>query len=78
MYRFRDWAGTTFKSLSSLFIDSLEAFEAGKVFDAVPPLQQAVELLVEIHKDEKREFNSSEQARLRDFFQRFISFSRNQ
>ena len=70
VYRFRTQAGTTFKALSPLFINSLEAFEAGKVFDAVPPLQQAVELLVEIHKDETIEFSPSEQARLRDFFQR--------
>ena len=31
VYRFRDRAGTTFKGLSPLLIDSLEAFEAGKV-----------------------------------------------
>ena len=44
---------TTFKTLCPLLLDSLEAYEAGKVFDAVPPLQQAVEQLVEIHKEEK-------------------------
>ena len=70
VYRFRDQAGSTFKGVSPLLIDSLEAFEAGKVFDAVPPLQQAVELLVEIHKDEKVTFTPSEQERIRDFFQR--------
>ncbi len=70
VYRFRDRAGTTFKGVSPLLIDSLEAFETGKVIDAVLPLQQAVELLVEIHKDEKVTFSASEQERIRDFFQR--------
>ena len=53
VYRFRDRSGMTFRALNSFFIDSLEAFEAGKVFDAVPPLLQAVEQLVELHKEEK-------------------------
>ncbi len=70
VYRFRDQAGITFKGLSPLLIDSLEAFEAGRVFDAVPPLQQAVELLVEVHKDEKVEFSTSEQQRIRDLTHR--------
>ncbi|MGB0910374.1 MAG: hypothetical protein ACPGYT_08420 [Nitrospirales bacterium] len=70
VYQFRDRAGTTFKGLSPLLIDSLEAFEAGKIFDAVPPLQQAVELVVEIHKDEKVKFTPPEQERLRDFYHR--------
>ena len=42
VYRFRDRAGKTYKPLPPLFIESLEAFEAGKVFDAVPPLLQCV------------------------------------
>ena len=70
VYRFRDRAGLTYKGLSPLFIDSLEAFESGKVFDAVPPLQQAVEQLVELHKDEKVQFNKAEQDRIRDLYHR--------
>ena len=70
VYRFRDRAGTTFKTLCPLLLDSLEAYEAGKVFDAVPPLQQAVEQLVEIHKEEKVTFSKSEQDRLRDLYHR--------
>ena len=49
VYRFRDRAGTTYKPLPPLFVESLEAFEAGKVFDAVPPLLQCVEKLVDLH-----------------------------
>ena len=70
VYRFRDRAGVTYKSLSPLFIDSLEAFEAGKVFDAVPPLQQSVEQIVELHKEGKVEFNQSDQQRIRDLYHR--------
>ena len=70
VYRFRDRAGTTFKGLSPLFIDSLEAFEAGRVFDAIPPLQQGVEHLVEIHKEEKVDFTVSDQQRIRDLYHR--------
>ncbi|WP_447969905.1 hypothetical protein [Nitrospira sp. M1] len=70
VYRFRDGAGATFKSLSPLFIDSLEAFETGKVFNAVPPLQQAVEQLIEIHKDKKIETTQAGQQRIQDLYRR--------
>ena len=42
VYKFRDRAGLMYKVLPPLFVDSLEAFETGKVFDAVPPLLQTV------------------------------------
>ncbi len=70
VYRFRDRAGTTFRVLNGFFIDSLEAFEAGRVFDAVPPLLQAVEQLVELHKDEKVKYTDQQQNRIREFHQR--------
>ena len=70
VYRFRDRSGMTFRALNSFFIDSLEAFEAGKVFDAVPPLLQAVEQLVELHKEEKVKYTDQQQKRIREFHQR--------
>ena len=70
VYRFRDRSGMTFRVLNSFFINSLEAFEAGKVFDAVPPLLQAVEQLVELHKEEKVEYTDQQQRRIREFHQR--------
>lgn len=70
VYRFRDRAGSTFRVLNSFFIDSLEAFEAGRVFDAVPPLLQAVEQLVELHKEEKVQYTPQQQNRIREFHQR--------
>jgi hypothetical protein len=70
VYRLRDRSGVTFRILNSFFIDSLEAFEAGKVFDAVPPLLQAVEQLVELHKDETVEYTDQQQKRIREFHQR--------
>ena len=71
VYRFRDRVGkSAFKILQPYFLESLEAFEAGRVFDAVPPLQQAVEQLVELHNEETVKFSSSEQNRIREFKQR--------
>jgi len=70
VYRFRDRAGTTFRVLNSFFIDSLEAFEAGRVFDAVPPLLQAIERLVELHKEEKVQYTPQQQNRIREFHKR--------
>jgi hypothetical protein len=70
VYKFRDRAGLTYKVLPPLFVESLEAFEAGKVFDAVPPLLQAVEHLVELHNQETITFTPPQQQRLRDYHRR--------
>ncbi len=70
VYRFRDRAGMTWRVLNEFFIDSLESFEAGRIFDAVPPLFQALERVVELHKEGKVSFTSAEQDRIRDFHQR--------
>ena len=67
VYRFRDRAGSTFRVLNTFFIDSLEAFEAGRVYDAVPPLLLAVEQLVELHKEEKVKYTDQQQNRIREF-----------
>jgi len=70
VYRFRSHAGRTFKVLTPMFIESLEAFEAGRVFDAVPPLVQALDLLVDLHKQEKVVFTPVEKTRIRNLHQR--------
>jgi hypothetical protein len=70
VYRFRDRVGVTYKPLPSLFVESLEAFEAGKVLDAVPPLLQCVEKLVELHNQETIKFAPPQQQRLRDYHRR--------
>lgn len=70
VYRFRDRAGSQYKALPPLLVESLEAFEAGKVFDAVPPLQQAVEQLVQLHKDGKVQFSGAEQSQVRELRKR--------
>ena len=70
VYRFRDRAGTTYKPLPPLFVISLEAFEAGKVFDAVPPLLQCVEHLVELHNQDTIHFTPAQQQRMRDYHRR--------
>ncbi len=70
VYRFRDQAGSPYRILYSFFMDSVEAFEAGRIFDAVPPLLQAIERLVDLHKAEKVCFSFTEQERIREFQQR--------
>ena len=70
VYRFRNLAGPTYRVLYGFFVDSLEAFEAGRIFDAVPPLLQGIERLVDLHKEEKIRFHSAEQDRIREFQQR--------
>ena len=70
VYRFRDRAGATWRVLNQFFMESLEAFEAGRIFDAVPPLFQALERVVELHEEGKISFTSAEQSRVRDFHQR--------
>jgi hypothetical protein len=70
VYRFRDRAGHTYKPLPPLFVESLEAFEAGKVFDAVPLLLQCVELLVDLHNQGTIKFTPDQQQRMRDYHRR--------
>ncbi len=70
VFKFRDRAGLIYKVLPPLFVDSLEAFEAGKVIDAVPPLLQCVEHLVEMHNQETIRFTPPQQQRLRDYHRR--------
>jgi hypothetical protein len=70
VYRFRDRAGATYKPIPPLFVKSLEAFEAGKVFDAVPPLLQCVEHLVDLHNQASIKFSPEQQQRMRDYYRR--------
>jgi hypothetical protein len=70
VYRFRDRAGITYKTLPPLFVQSLEAFEAGRVFDAVPPLLQCVEQLVDLHNQDTINFTPEQQQRMRDYHRR--------
>jgi hypothetical protein len=70
VYRFRDRAGKTYKPLPPLFVESLEAFEAGKVFDVVPPLLHCVEQLVDLHNQDTIKFTPEQQQRMRDYHRR--------
>jgi len=70
VYRFRDRAGMTYKLLPPLFVESLEAFEAGNVFDVVPHLLQCVEKLVDLHNQKVIKFTPEQQQRIRDYHRR--------
>lgn len=70
VYRVRDRAGTIYKGTIPLLLDSLEAFEAGRVFDAVWPLFQVMDLLVQLHNEGTIAFRSADQDRLRTYHSR--------
>lgn len=67
VYRFRDRAGSTYKRLPGFFLESLEAFEAGRVFDAVPPLLQALDQFEMLQQEEKITMTAAENERVRDY-----------
>ena len=67
VYRFRDRAGSTYKRLPGFLLESLEAFEAGRVFDAVPPLLQALDQLEMLQQEEKIKMTAAENERVRDY-----------
>lgn len=70
VYRFRDRAGSIYKGITPALIESLEAFEAGRVFDAVPPLRQVIAQFVTLHEEEILKFTLGEQDRIREFHRR--------
>lgn len=70
VYRFRERAGLKFKALPPLLLEALEAFEGGKVFDAVPPLLQCVEQLVDLHNQDTINFTPDQQQRVRGYHRR--------
>lgn len=68
VYRFRDQAGkSVYKSLSPLCIESLEAFEAGRVFDAVQPLLIAMDQLEQLIRDHHINQSSGDQERMKEY-----------
>lgn len=70
VYRMRDLTGTTYKSLVPLLLDSLEAFESGRVFDTVWPLFQVIDRLVQLHNEGTIVFRQADQDRIRTYHTR--------
>lgn len=70
VYRFRTQsAPTPFRSFTDLFIESLEAFEVGKVLAAVQPLLAVLDHLERMQRDKEIAIASADEKRLKDYRQ---------
>lgn len=68
VYRFRELAGkSVYKPLPPLCIESLEAFEAGRVYDAVQPLLIALDQLEQLIHDHDIQKAASDQERIKEY-----------
>ncbi len=68
VYRFRDQSGgTPYKGLNDLFIESLEAFEAGKLLASVQPLLAVLDHLDRMTRDKEIAMAHAEAKRLAEY-----------
>ncbi len=60
-------AGTPYKSLNDTFIESLEAFEAGKLLGSVQPLLAVLDHLERMQRDKEIEVGRNDAKRLGEY-----------
>jgi hypothetical protein len=66
--RFRSQSGgTAYKGLNELFIDSLEAFEAGKLLGSIQPLLAVLDHLERMQRDKEIEVGRLDEKRLLEY-----------
>jgi len=66
--RFRSQsAGTAYKSLNDSFVESLEAFEVGKLLSSVQPLLAVLDHLERMQRDKEIEVGQSDQRRIDEY-----------
>ena len=66
--RFRDQSGkSVYRRLNDHFLDSLEAFEAGKLLGAIQPLLGVLDLLEAMHHDKEISVTPAEAKRLAEY-----------
>lgn len=66
--RFRNQsAGTAFKGLNESFIESLEAFEVGKLLGSVQPLLAALDHIERMQRDKEIEVGRMEEKRIAEY-----------
>ena len=66
--RFRSQsAGTSFKGLSELFVESLEAFEAGRLLGSVHPLLSVLDHLERMQRDKEIEIGRINEKRTSEY-----------
>jgi hypothetical protein len=68
VYRFREQSGgTPYKGLNDLFVESLEAFEAGKLLASVQPLLAVLDHLERMTRDKEIVMVQAEAKRLAEY-----------
>ena len=66
--RFRSQsAGTAYKSLNDSFVESLEAFEAGKLLGSVQPLLAVLDHLERMQRDKEIEMGQLDEKRIAEY-----------
>jgi hypothetical protein len=66
--RFRSQSGgTAYKGLNELFIESLEAFEAGKLLGSIQPLLAVLDHVERMRRDKEIEVGRLDEKRLLDY-----------
>jgi len=66
--RFRQQsAGTSYKGLNELLVESLEAFEVGKLLGSVQPLLAVLDHLERMQRDKEAEVGRTDEKRLSDY-----------
>ncbi len=66
--RFRSQsAGTSYKGLNELFVESLEAFEVGRLFGSVQPLLSVLDQLELMQRDEEIEVGRLDEKRTGEY-----------
>lgn len=60
-------SGTAYKGLNNLFIESLEAFEAGRLFGSIQPLLAVLDHLERMRRDQEIEVGRLDEKRLVDY-----------
>jgi hypothetical protein len=68
VYRFRDQSGgTAYKGLNDLFVESLEAFETGKLLGSVQPLLAVLDHLDRMKRDQEIVMAQADAKRLAEY-----------
>jgi hypothetical protein len=66
--RFRSQsAGTPYKGLNGLFVESLEAFEVGRLFGSVHPLLSVLDHMERMHRDKEIDIGRLDEKRTTDY-----------
>lgn len=66
--RFRSQsAGTPYRGLNGLFVESLEAFEVGRLFGSVHPLLSVLDHMERMHRDKEIDIGRLDEKRTTDY-----------